>query len=174
MKKSFFVLMICQFLMIVHAEALKISEFYPEAQVGQWILMKSSDGLLTRTQVMAKGENKLTLKIQCFKGDRLISDSEQVVDASEGRVLTIRLLDHGNVRELHPSKTETDDFFQIDFRPAGSGEVSVEKGLFRCKRYRGIYKDRVVRAWILDEVPILHLVKISMQGITVQLVDYGH
>src|SRR5574341_2522884 len=110
MKKVFFFLNF--FLFIVPSiYGLKISDFYGEAKVGQWILMKSSDGLLTRTSVIAKGEKKITLKIKSFQEGKIISDSEQVVDVRQGRILSVRINDQGVIKEIRPEKTDADDFF---------------------------------------------------------------
>jgi len=171
--KKYFLLLIFFLFIAPDIYGLKISDFYEKAKVGQWILMKSSDGSSTRTAVIAKGDNKLTLNIKSFQAGKLISDSEQIVDAREGRILSIRINDGGVIKEIKPERTDADDFFQMEFRLSGEESIAVEKGLFHCKRYKGIYKDRVVRAWLNDEVPILHLVKIRMQGVSVQLVDYG-
>jgi hypothetical protein len=166
-------LLILFVLSVQNLYGLKISDFYRDVKVGQWILMKSSDGLLTRTAIVAKGDGRITLNIKSYQDEKLVSDSEQIVDVEQGRILSVRINDQGVIKEIKPEKTDAEDFFQIDFRPSGSESIAVEKGLFNCKRYKGIYKDRVVRAWINDEVPILHLVKIRMQGVAVELVDYG-
>ncbi len=171
--KIFYGLLFLCLCMTQQAQALKISDFYQNTKVGQWILMKSSDGLLTRTAVVAKGDEKLTLKITSFDKDKQISDSEQLIDLNEGKVISIRINDGGNVKEIHPEKAEMNDFFQIDFKPDGEGSIAVEKGFFPCKRYRGIYQDRLVKVWLSDTIPILHLAKISMQAISVEIVDYG-
>lgn len=172
MKKALLLWML-SFAFCLEANALKISDFYKDAKVGQWILMKSSDGLLTRTSVIAKGNEKITLRIQNYKNKKLISDSEQVVDVKEGRVLFIRIYDQGNIKEIYPEKTEVDEFFQIEFKPIRKEVLQVKKGKFSCDRYKGIYKDRVVIAWINPDVPILHLIKMKTQGVSVQLVDFG-
>lgn len=172
MKKAvIFILLI--FCVNFETEALKIADFYKEAKVGQWILMKSSDGLLTRTSVIAKGGGKVTLKIQNFENQKVVSDSEQVVNVEEGRVIFIRIYDQGNIKEIYPEKTEVDDFFQIEFRPIGQERVKTDKGSFLCDRYKGLYQDHVVHAWINRNVPILHLIKMRTQGASVRLVDYG-
>lgn len=161
------------FFLVADGFALKISDSYDEAKVGQWILMKSSDGLLTRTAVVAKGDGKLTLRIKSFKGDQLISNSEETIDVEQGRVLGIRIYEGNRVKEINPKKTDLDEFFHVSFDHEGQEEVAVEKGFFHCERFKGIYKDRVVTAWINHDVPILHLVKVSMKGVTVELVDYA-
>ncbi len=174
MKKIFIQLVIlCCLFVQGSAQALKISDFYQNTKVGQWILMKSSDGLLTRTAVVAKGDEKLTLKITSFNKDKQISDSEQLIDLNEGKVISIRIYDGGNVKEIYPEKTEMNDFFQIDFKLDGEESIAVEKGFFPCQRYRGVYQDRLVKVWLSDSIPILHLAKISMQAISVEIVDYG-
>ena len=155
------------------SEALQISDFYKGAEVGQWILMRSSDGLLTKTSVIAKGDKKLTLKIENFKKKELISRSEQVIDVEAGRVISIKIYDQDSLKEITPDSTEMDDFLKITFTKVGEKEIAISKGLFRCDAYKGIYEDRIVRVWLNQEVPILHLVKIRMTGISVELVDYG-
>lgn len=164
------------FLLLVGSSvhALKISDFYQSTKVGQWILMKSNDGLLTRTAVIAKGDDKLTFRVTSFEGKKQISDSEQVIDLKEARVIAIRIYENGKEKELYPDGTEMDGFLGVDFRAEGEEGLAIEKGFFPCKRYKGIFRDRVVKAWISDDIPILHLVKISMQGVSVQLVDYGN
>ncbi|MBI1883013.1 MAG: hypothetical protein HYS08_02270 [Chlamydiae bacterium] len=158
---------------VIPVQALKISDFYQEAKVGQWILMKSSDGLLTRTAVVAKGDGRLTLRIQNFKQDQLISDAQETFDVEKGKIISVMIQEGNRVKEILPKQTEMDDFFQVNFRLLGDESVQVEKGDFPCKRYKGIFRDRVVKAWINDEIPILHLVKMTMQAVEVELVDYG-
>lgn len=153
--------------------ALRISDFYQDVKVGQWILMKSGDGLLTKTSVVAKGEGKITLRIQSSQREKIISTSEQMIDIEMGRVISIRIYEGSRVKEIRPKKSEMDDFFHIEFQQVGEEYIAVEKGYFNCHLYKGIYKDRKVKAWINYEVPILHLVKISMKEGSVQLVDYG-
>jgi hypothetical protein len=155
------------------ADTVRISDFYKDAKVGQWILMKSTDGLETRTSVTAKGDGKITLRIQSYKDKRQISDSEQVIDALAGKVLSIKIFDEGTFKEIIPEESEIDHFFRLEFKHIAEEKVKVIKGAFTCQKYRAVYNDRVVRAWLNDDVPILHLVKIAMQGGTVQLADYG-
>ena len=158
---------------IASADIVRISDFYKDAKVGQWILMKSSDGLETETSVTAKGDGKITLRIRSYKVKRQISDSEQVVDALAGKVLSIKIFEEGTFKEIIPEDSEIDHFFRLEFKRIAEEKVKVIKGAFKCQKYRAVYHDRVVRAWLNDEVPILHLVKIAMQGGIVQLVDYG-
>ncbi|MBI1870363.1 MAG: hypothetical protein HYS07_04125 [Chlamydiae bacterium] len=161
--------------MVSSVEALKISDFYQDVKVGQWILMKSSDGLLTKTSVIAKGDGKITLGLKSFKGKKMkvVSDSEEVIDVKKGQVVSLRIHEGDRVKEIFPDQTEMDEFFQINFNLIGEGAVTMDQKHFECKRYKGVYNDRVVLAWLSDEVPILHLVKIRMQGVSVKLVDYG-
>lgn len=172
--KTFIVSLVLLLASFASADTVRISDFYKDAKVGQWILMKSTDGLKTKTSVTAKGGGKITLRIQSYKDERLISDSEQVMDALAGKVLSIKIFEDGTFKEIIPEESEIDDFFRLEFSPVREEKIKVIKGTFSCTKYRSIYNDRVVKAWLNDKVPILHLVKIGMQGGAVQLVDYGN
>jgi len=171
--KSIFVFLFLVSAALLSADIVRISDFYKDAKVGQWILMKSTDGLETKTSVTAKGDGKVTLRIQSYKDKRQISDSEQVIDALAGKVLSIKIFDEESFKEIIPEESEIDDFFRLEFKRVSEEKVKVIKGTFVCRKYRAVYNDRVVRAWLNEKVPILHLVKIVMQGGAVQLVDYG-
>ncbi|MDP8218264.1 MAG: hypothetical protein P9M03_06020 [Candidatus Theseobacter exili] len=155
-------------------QALKISDFYKEVQPGQWILMKSSDGLSTRTIIEKKDSEKIELQIESFSDKELISISDQIYDCFRNKIVYIKTRDKtGRIFELSSDDTQTDDFFNLDYTLIGEETVMVPAGKFICKVYKAIYQDHVVKAWISTEVPVFHLVKISAQGISVRLVDFG-
>ena len=62
----------------------------------------------------------------------------------------------------------------LDFEKRGEETVEVPAGTFLCDRYRAIYDDYVIDAWITDQVPLIHLVKVKMRGAVVELLNYGN
>lgn len=172
--RLFFLLLIILPLFSTEAFALKITDFYRDVNPGQWILMRSSDGLKTRTTILEKEQGKLVMRIESFIGEDNLSVSKQVFDLQKSRIISIRTIDEtGRVFELSPENSDVEDFFGLEFAYESVEKVHVPAGTFLCRVYRAIYQDYVVKIWINDDVPILHLVKISSQGIVVRLEDYG-
>ena len=153
--------------------ALRIADFYQEVQVGQWMILQSSDGLCTRTEVLSKDDGIVKLHIQSTINGELVSDSDQLIDVLEGRTISILIRDESGAKELKPSKTDFDQLFQIEFEFVKEEIIVVDDKEYECDLYRAIFNDRLVKIWISDEVPILHLVQMSMHQASVKIVDYG-
>ncbi|MFC1643698.1 hypothetical protein ACFL1F_01285, partial [Chlamydiota bacterium] len=133
----------------------------------------SSDGLITRTIVVDKNAGQLQIEIKSIQNGNLISDAKEYIDLKNGKISLIKIKTRdGEVKEIVPDKS-AEDFTSLEFQKKGMDKIKVPAGEFMCDRYRAIYDDYVIDAWINDDIPVLKLVKIKMRGIVVSLNDYG-
>ncbi|MFC1668515.1 hypothetical protein ACFL1T_03940 [Chlamydiota bacterium] len=162
------------FLFTTNAYSLKISEFYRSCQVGEWIEVKSSDGIVTKTIVTDLTDDTVTLQIATYQKKNCLSVSKEIVDVSSGKILKVLIkTQDGRVKEVYPDK-ELEDLLSLELEQKGKERIRVPAGIFDCEKYRTIYNDTVIDVWITQEVPIIHIVKVKMRGLVISLLDFGN
>ena len=172
--KTLFVTVVLCMSTFTPVHALKIADFYQSARSGDWIEMKSNDGLVTRTTVLGIKDGVLEIEIISTHKGQLISQAQEYINIDEGKIIVIKVTAaDGLLREIYPDE-KTDDFMTLDFEKKGEDTVEVPAGTFSCERYRAIFNDYVIDAWITDQVPLIHLVKVKMRGAVVELLNYGN
>ncbi|MDP3979936.1 MAG: hypothetical protein Q8Q33_00830 [Chlamydiota bacterium] len=167
--------LICLFcIILIHqAQALRIVDWYKDVSVGQWIELESNDGLITKTKVIQKHDGLITLHIISSLDGENVSDSEQVVDINQGKVISIKMHTKTGDIEIDPSESDFDEVFRLNFEPYHEEEIIVNKGTYMCQVYRTIYDDRIVRIWVNQGIPVLHMVQLRMQSAWIKLRDFG-